>query len=205
VRLTTGNDDETPSAWSSDGRMLLLATAGSGFDLTLLRLDEDGNPVGEPEVFEGSRSTEWHAVFSPDDQYVAFVKGDDSGALRLFVRSLDGKARWQISDYAGWGPRWLPSGSLYYHAWEGQGWQASGTEAAIRVVEFEDENGVLVPDRPKDVLSLPVEIVQGISTMFDVHPVDERILSLGSPDEIPDRERVNPVLIQDWVKDLKPQ
>ena len=205
VRLTTGNNDETPSAWSSDGRMLLLmqSTAGSGFDLTLLRLDEEGKAVGEPEPFEASPNTEWHAAFSPDDRYVAFAAGDDAGALRLFVRSVDGTARWQVSDNAGWGPRWLPNGRLYYHAWEGQGWQASGIEAAIRVVEFKDENGVLVPGRPKDVLSLPVEIVQGISTMFDIHPVDERILSLGSPDEVLDRERINPVLIQDWVKDLK--
>jgi serine/threonine-protein kinase len=203
-RLTTGDDDQNPSAWSSDGRMLLFhtMTVDRGSDLSLLRLDEEGKPVGEPEALTSTANADWHGVFSPDDRYIAYVSGDDSGAVHLYVRSLDGKALWQVSEGAGWGPRWVPSGRLYYHEWEGQGWQSSGTDGAIRVVEFTEENGVSVPGQPKDVMSLPLEIVQGISTMFDVHPVDERVLSLGSTAEARGRDRPNPVLIQDWVKGL---
>jgi serine/threonine protein kinase len=205
VRLTTSDNDQTPTAWSSDGRMLLLmaSTVDRGFDLVLLRLDEERQPVGEPEVLVTTASAASHGVFSPDDRYIAYVSGDDSGAVQLYVRSLDGKARWQVSEESGWGPRWTPSGRLYYHAWEGLGWQSSGTDGAIRVVDFTVENGVSVPGRPKDVMSLPFEIVQGLSTMFDIHPVDERVLVLSSSAEVQNRGRANPVLIQDWVKDLK--
>ncbi len=60
-----------------------------------------------------------------------------------------------------------------------------------------------VPGQPEDVMSLPIEVVQGISTMFDIQPVDERVLELGPTTEAQSRGRPNPILIQDWVRDLE--
>ena len=199
--LTESDHDQYPTSWSSDGRMLLFmqATTDRSFDTFLLRLDGDGRPVGEPEVLVSSIHQDVHAVFSPDDRFVAYVSRE-AGKAHLYVRSLDGTARWQISENAGWGPRWLDSGRLYYHAWEGIGWQGDG---AIRSVDFTIENGVPLPGQPKDVLNLPLDVVQATSAMFDIHPIDERLLVLSPTAPTQFEGRPNPILIQDRVQDLK--
>jgi serine/threonine-protein kinase len=201
VRLTESNDDHFPTSWSSDGRMLLFmqATTDRNFDIGLLRLDADGRAVGEPEVLVSSKQHDLHAVFSPDDRFVAYVSSE-AGKAHLYVRSLDGTARWQISENAGWGPRWIDSGRLYYHAWQGMGWQGDGR---IRSVDFTIAIGLPVPGQPKDVLNLPLDVVQATSAMFDIHPIDERLLVLSPTAQAQFEGRANPILIQDWVRDLK--
>ena len=200
VRLTESDREQWPTSWSSDGRMLLFMqnTADRGFDIHLLRLDDDGRPDGEPEALVSSQQQDVHGIFSPDDRFIAYVS-KESGTAKVYVRSLDGSARWQISDDAGWAPRWAASGRLYFHAWQGDGWQGDG---AIQSVDFAVENGIPVPGRPKDILALPMDVVQLTSTSFDVDPIDERLIvidlksdaQVGHPD---------PILIQDWFAELK--
>ena len=201
VRLMESDHDQYPTSWSSDGRMLLFmqATTDRSFDTLLLRLDDDGRPVGDPELIVSTVRQDVHAVFSPDDRYIAYVS-NESGKATLYVRSLDGTARWQISEDAGWGPRWVDSGRLYFHSWQGSSWQGDG---AIRSVDFTIEDGVPVPGRPKDVLNLPLDVVQLASAMFDVHPIDERLLVLSSTSRDQFAQQANPILIQDWVDDLR--
>ena len=85
-----------------------------------------------------------HAVFSPDDRFISYVS-TEAGRPNVYVRSLDGTARWQISDGAGWTPRWVAGGRLYFHAFQGDTWQGSG---AISSVDFAVENGTGVAGRP---------------------------------------------------------
>jgi hypothetical protein len=144
--------------------LFMQATTDRNFDTCLLRLDADGAALGEPEVLVSSNEHDVHAVFSPDDRFVAYVS------------------------------------PLYYHAWEGIGWQGDG---AIRSVDFTIENGVPLPGQPKDVLNLPLDVVQATSAMFDIHPIDERLLVLSPTAPTQFEGRPNPILIQDRVQDLK--
>ena len=85
VRLTESVHDQYPTSWSSDGKMILFmqATTDRGYDVHLLRLDENARPVGEPEVLESSSSHDVHAIFSPDDRYIAYVCDESSKATRF--------------------------------------------------------------------------------------------------------------------------
>ena len=199
VRLTDAAFNQFPSSWSPDGRTLLFmqATTDRAIDLFSLRLDENARAVSEPEVFESSVEHEVHASFSPDGEFVAYSSGE-SGAVSVFVRSLDGTARWQITDGIGWAPRWDDAGRLYFQTWTGDPWQGP---ADVLVVEFQEEDGSRTPGRPQRVGSAAIKINQLISSTFDVHPVDGRPVVVTPPSGRLDTRR-HPVLIQGWLAEV---
>ena len=199
VRLTDGDLNQFPTSWSPDGRTLLFmqATTDRAVDLYSLRLDENARAVSEPEVFESSVAHDAHASFSPDGEFVAY-SGGTSGTMSVYVRSLDGTARWQITDGIGWAPRWDDSGRLYYQTWTGDPWQGP---ADVCVVDFQVENGSRAPGRPRRVGSAAIKINQLVSSTFDVHPIDGRPVVVTPPSGRLDVRR-HPVLIQGWLAEV---
>ena len=199
VRLTEGALDQFPTSWSPDGSTLLFMekTVDRAVDLYSVRLDADARAVGEPEVFESSLSHDVHASFSPDGEFVAYSAGE-SGAFSVYVRSLDGAARWQVTDGMGWAPRWDEDGRLYYQTWSDDPWQG---QADVCVVDFQVEDGSRAIGRPRRVGSSMVKINRLTSATFDVHPIDGRPLVVAPPRLRLD-VRQHPVLIQGWLEEV---
>jgi len=99
------DDAIAPCAWSPDGRVLAYVSIGPSTDLYLV---ERG---GEPRLFVKDASS---AVFSPDGKYVAY-QSPASGNASVFVRSVDGSGKWQVSDGMGSYARWPGDGTTLFY------------------------------------------------------------------------------------------
>ncbi|UCF46971.1 MAG: serine/threonine-protein kinase [Myxococcales bacterium] len=194
VRLTESDQGQVPTSWSPDGRMLLFmeSTVDNSFDIALLRFDENGAQVGERELIVSSPADDVHAVFSPDGQFIAYGSRE-SGEDQVYLRTVAGSGRWQISDDSGIAPRWGRDGKRIYY-------QSSAGEE-IKVVDFSVRDGAPVIGRPRTALEQRVAFVQTISATFDIDPADETIVIMGSMFDRGDRP--NPILIQKWTDELE--
>jgi len=96
------------SDWSNDGRLMTL----NGWPGGGIRLLTTGP---HPEVRWLSREPgEWGAVFSPDDQWLAYTS-NESGRNEIWVRPVsDGDGRRQLSAHGGIEPVWCPCGRVFY-------------------------------------------------------------------------------------------
>ena len=75
--------------------------------------------TGETETILTTPFYESDAVFSPNGRWLAYVSSE-SERLEVYVRSLEGEGRWQITDGFGAQPRWSPTGDeLFYRSPEG--------------------------------------------------------------------------------------
>jgi eukaryotic-like serine/threonine-protein kinase len=121
------NNFVTPTSWSPDGRFLLYASPASpatGWDVSILRL-ENGRPTGEaPIAFANSRFDEFDGRFSPDGRWVAYTS-NESGAHEIYVRAFSSTAApstathssMLVSRGGGSSPRWRRDGTeLFYLA-----------------------------------------------------------------------------------------
>jgi dipeptidyl aminopeptidase/acylaminoacyl peptidase len=169
-------------------------TQDRGLDLRLQRFDENGRPAGEPEDVVASPLGDQHGTFSPDDRFILYGSRE-SGDNQIYVRSVDGTGRWQVSDNGGRTPRWSADGKkIFYH-------HSDPDASEIKVVEFALENGTPSFGRPQTYLEARLPLVQSVSASFDIHPADGRVIAL---DAAWDRgERVNPILVQGWFDELK--
>jgi Tol biopolymer transport system component len=151
--LVTGDVVEA-SDWSRDGRYLLVKPG----DLRTAPGDVWVLPVADPPrqfPLVASRSAEYHARFSPDDRWVAYVS-NESGREEVYVTAFappasDGASetrgrdtrrpgRWQVSTAGGILPRWRADGSeLYYLGLDGRVMAARvdgrGTAFAVQRVD----------------------------------------------------------------------
>jgi Tol biopolymer transport system component len=86
------------------------ATGATG-DIGVMRLDS----VGSARPFVSSDATEVTPRLSPDGRYIAYAS-DETGALEIYVRSIDGSGqRLTVSTGGGTTPVWAPSGrELFY-------------------------------------------------------------------------------------------
>jgi Tol biopolymer transport system component len=194
-RLTESGNRQFPSAWSADGTMLLFMeqTQARSYDLKLQRFDKNGQPVGEPEDVVSSPAGDVHGSFSPDDRFILY-DSRESGSNQVYVRTVDGSGRWQVSDNGGRTARWSADGkNIFYHS-------DNPPDSEIQVVEFTMENGTPSFGRPETYLEIAIPLVQTVSAMFDIHPVDGRVLALESSwdqGDVPD-----PILVQGWFDEL---
>ena len=112
----TGEDAEFPSAWSPDGRSILMSVTYSN-DRTPERRQlssdiwlapADGKQKPRPWLETAFR--EFGATISPDGKWVAYVS-DESGAQEVYVRPFEGiGAAVQVSTNGGVEPHWIRDG-----------------------------------------------------------------------------------------------
>jgi serine/threonine protein kinase/Tol biopolymer transport system component len=112
------SDFPAPLDWSPDGNLIVLVSSTDGDistnDIWLYSFD-----TGEAEQFMTTPFRENDAFFSPDGRWLAYTS-NESGRDEVYVRSLHGDGRWQITDGYGVQPLWSPTGDeLFYRGLEG--------------------------------------------------------------------------------------
>jgi serine/threonine-protein kinase len=96
-----------PESFSPDGRTLAYTRIGATSDIYLI------TSGGEARLFEKDASG---PVFSPDGRWIAyFSPGSGSGSTRVYVRSVEGEGKWQVSPEIGSYPRWSGDGNQLYY------------------------------------------------------------------------------------------
>lgn len=101
-----------PDDISRDGKFLLYEHTNpkTKFDLWLMPMSGDQNP--RPLLV--TPANECHAQFSPNVKFYAYVS-DESGKAEVYVRSFNGRGKWQISNGGGDQPQWRRDGKeLFY-------------------------------------------------------------------------------------------
>jgi serine/threonine-protein kinase len=112
VRLRPSVSPQVPSSWSSDGKFLAFTEVGSNTNLDTWIMRMDGTYDAEPLL--NGQYDETSAVFSPDNQWLAYASSE-TGRREVYVRRFAGAGqRWQISADGGAEPAWAPSGTELY-------------------------------------------------------------------------------------------
>jgi Tol biopolymer transport system component len=115
-RLTDSEIEFYPLSASPDGTALIGETNNDGIDITVLQLDQHG----DPEPFVATPFSDRDPAFSPDGRWVAY-SSDESGISEVYVRPFPASGgRWQVSDGGGRFPTWSADGrELFYRTDEG--------------------------------------------------------------------------------------
>jgi len=130
TRFTTSPNQQTPEAWASDGRSMLIneVSPKTGFDILLLDLQaRQTRPWLQTEFDEDEVS------ISPDGRWVSYVS-NQTGRAEVWVRPFPGPgAPIRVSPDGGREPLWSRNGSeLFYQS----GRRLMTAEVAARVPEL---------------------------------------------------------------------
>jgi len=182
--LTSGQYDQYPGGWSTDGRFILFheITSTNTRDIYALPV-EDG---GEPWHYLNEPFQELSPALSPDGKWVAYVS-NESGQDEVFVRAFpEPGARWQVSADGGTEPRWGANGHEIFY-WNGDQFVAArvSTTAGFQVLD-RTEIFVLEFARRRFV------------PQYDVHPNGEHFVMIdrvGEPASL--------VVVLNWFEELK--
>ena len=157
-RLYVSGELKVPTDWTRDGRIVFNANT----DIHVL--PAAGNAA--PAALVSGPFTEHSGRVSPDGQWLAYVS-NESGRPEVYVRSLDGTARWPISRSGGWQPRWRRDGKeLFFLA-------ADSTLMAARVTSQSNRFAAGEPE------PLPIKLapdVTGWRYGYDVVGLGQRFL-----------------------------
>jgi len=118
-RLTTSEFMEMGGSWTPDGRLFAFVRLGNGPDIMLLDIrDKSVKPLLASEAWEDEPE------FSPDGRWLAY-RSSETGSQEIYVRSMKGTGKWQISGEGGHEPRWAKDGKrIYFRSGERQMWAA---------------------------------------------------------------------------------
>ena len=93
--------DKVPSSVGPDGRSWVFETRGQLFV---------SNGVDEPRALTGNGNSRLQAVISPDGRWLAYTERTTASGADVFVQSMTGPARRQVSSAGGAQPRWTKGG-----------------------------------------------------------------------------------------------
>jgi serine/threonine-protein kinase len=112
-RLTKSQYAQTPSAWSSDGKMLGFVETNPKTGRDIWILATAGERKARPLLL--TQFGETGVVFSPDNRWFAYVS-NESGREEIYVRPVSGSGeKWQVSTDGGNEPVWPHNGrELFY-------------------------------------------------------------------------------------------
>jgi eukaryotic-like serine/threonine-protein kinase len=188
-RLTESKNDQSPTSWRPDYKVLAFGQydPGTGWDVMTLSVEGDeksGWKFGLPKPFLNSPFSETEAVFSPDGRWLAYAS-NESGNHEVYVRPFPGPGgKWQVSSSGGWMPRWSRDGKeLFYRTYR---------DSKIMVVSFAASGGSFRAEKPQ--LWSPGEFTSRAGNdNFDLHPDGKRFAVLKAPGtgETPKVDRVS--------------
>ena len=90
-----------PGSWSPDGRFFAATYIGD-FEIRLVDV-----ATGKSRHFESGAAA---PAFSPDGRFIAFHAVNAVGEVHVFVRPVEGEAKWQVTPEVGGFPRWSAEG-----------------------------------------------------------------------------------------------
>jgi eukaryotic-like serine/threonine-protein kinase len=125
-RLTTSEWQQVPSSWSSTNVVAFLQRPQLGLaGIWVLEMDGEAAAARKPKLFLESRFVLWHAEFSPDGRWMAYVS-TESGAPDVYVQPYPGPGeKIRISTAGGTEPIWSPNGRELLYRWGGQVFSAA--------------------------------------------------------------------------------
>jgi hypothetical protein len=103
-----------PSAWTRDGRLLIVEEHRSetNWDLRVLEVAAGGRAVGEMRDLAALPGPEQNAALSPDGRWVAYEAGQP-GSIHVAPFMREGRTI-QVTRRRAECPRWGPGGELYF-------------------------------------------------------------------------------------------
>jgi Tol biopolymer transport system component len=177
-RITESANNQAPTDWSRDGRLLLFYENApeTQRDVWVLPVTTDGKPDtgAQPRPYLRTRFNEWQARFSPEPnpRWVAYVS-DESGREEVYIQAFpEPRGKWPISTGGGLYPRWGPDGrELYYLAPDGK-LMAVSLKLGVDSVEA---------SAPRALFAVPWDAAVVVSP-YDVAPDGQRFLVRGVPE-----------------------
>ena len=182
-RLATSTLDQVPRGITRDGTLIYQQRGAQNWDLYTMPVSGDRKPI---PFAQSEKFNEANAALSPNGQFVAY-QSNEAGQGEIFVRSMTGPGKWQVSKGGGQDPGWSADGREVYYYSQQQVMavpvQTSGTSFVMTAV-------------PRPLFTFPRQMNFPIA----VHPVDGRFLLLDSPEvDIPQI-----VVTQNAFKQTKP-
>jgi Tol biopolymer transport system component len=189
-RLTTSNNNETPTAASPDGQALAFTSLGhDGREIWILPLAGDKKPrrfllapfIKAAGIFAAG-------TFSPDSQWLAYASGE-SGRNEIYIQPFPGGGgKVPISKDGGMEPRWISSGELFYR---------NGNK--MMVVKMNIKPTLSAGD-PQVVFEGSQYVPAAVGS-FDVSPDGKRFLMIKESDQAASVTQIDVVL--NWIEELK--
>jgi serine/threonine-protein kinase len=190
-RLTESATLQFPTAFSPDGRQLLLWEIGNatGRDVAVVALDNDRTvtPLLQTSFFEEN------AEVSPDGRWLAY-QSNESGQYEVYVRpfpDVEG-GRWLVSNGGGTRPAWSRDGrELFYLVEPG------------RVMTVPIQPGrTFTYGNPQVVFDGPY-VAGNAARTYDVSPDGKRFLMIKRAAGAGDEPQPALILVQNWLEELK--
>ncbi len=182
---------KTPSAWSSDGRLLFFDSANpqTGGDIWVLPL------VGKPEPYPvvHTAADEHYGTLSPDGRWLAYIS-NETGFYEVYAESFPATGfKRQVSTQGGFEPHWRRDGKELFYLAPNQTLMAVGVTSNPTTLEVSP---------PKALFATRVKWmeIQAVAHHYAAAPDGQRFLINGATDEA----RSVPVTIMlNWSAALK--
>jgi len=181
VLFSQGTDYLVPGDWSPDGRFLCVLTYGKGL-MTLSVAERKAVPVAAAGAFSSFSANA--LSYSPDGRFVVY-SANETGRSEVYVRSIAGDGKWQVSTAGGYLPFWSHDGKqIVYQTADG---------AVMSVIVRTD---------PKVELAAPRPLFAGkdIDRLFGLSPDGKRFLAAESSR---DNRESTITLVQNWTAELR--
>jgi Tol biopolymer transport system component len=110
MRLTTGENLQTPTSWSNANQLSYMDGGAAGNDIWVLPM-----AGGQPQAILKTAAAESSPAFSRDGRWLAYAS-TESGTNEVYVRPFPGpRRRHQVSTDGGGSPVWSKNGrELFY-------------------------------------------------------------------------------------------
>ncbi len=175
-----------PGSWSAAAGAMTMIEVAAATDI--VRYDEDGG--GETTKIVSDATS---PMISPDGRWLAYHSPSDGVSSAVFVESLNGSGKWQVSGTGGVYPRWSPDGrKLFFLA-------RSSALRSLMEVEI-DAGDSFRFSMPKVALEDTSEFVTATAPAINWDTDGERFIFVKLVQDAEARSRIDVSL--DWARGL---